>query len=375
MPAGAEPGGADLVHGLRGDLLRDPALDLGLAARDLSLPRLEHLTEHHVLDLLGRHLGPLERGRDGGAAEIGGVEGREAAAQLAERRAGGTEDHGLGHLGAVSWLSAGSGHANDTGGLHCTPPMALLPSRPAGARPATRPPTPASCPSSKASPLDEPALQALVDLGEAKRGLSKVAVTHEDAPGGGRRRVLIAGLGKRDELDAEQARVAAAAVAGRARELGAVSLSWAGPGGEGVDGGARRGHAAARSTSSTASSPSATTDAAAASSRSSSSATRWTTPSSSRAACRPRPQNAARDLQNLPSNVATPSFLADARDRDRRRHDSLEVEVLGRDAIVSRGMGALAAVAQGTHVEPRLIVLRYDRAAPADRTSASWARP
>ena len=79
--------------------------------------------------------------------------------------------------------------------------------------------------------LDEPHLQALVDLGEAKPGLKKVALEHEDAPGGGRRRVLIAGLGKRDELDAEKARVAAAVVAGRAKELGAVSLSWASPDG------------------------------------------------------------------------------------------------------------------------------------------------
>src|SRR5918998_4615853 len=77
--------------------------------------------------------------------------------------------------------------------------------------------------------LAEPDLQQLVELGEAKPGLGKVAVAHEDAPGGGRRRVLIAGLGKRDEFDGEKARVAAAAVAGRAGEMGAVSLSWALP--------------------------------------------------------------------------------------------------------------------------------------------------
>ena len=82
--------------------------------------------------------------------------------------------------------------------------------------------------------LADPALQRLIDLGEAKRGLKKVAVAHEDAPGGGQRRVLIAGLGKRDEFGAEQARVAAAAAAARAKELGAVSLSWAAPEGEGV---------------------------------------------------------------------------------------------------------------------------------------------
>src|SRR6185295_20178589 len=81
--------------------------------------------------------------------------------------------------------------------------------------------------------LSDPALQRLIELGEAKTGLKKVAVAHEDAPGGGQRRVLIAGLGKRAEFDAETARVAAAAVTGRAKELGAVSLSWAAP--EGAD--------------------------------------------------------------------------------------------------------------------------------------------
>src|ERR671916_1522556 len=84
--------------------------------------------------------------------------------------------------------------------------------------------------------LPDERLQRLVELGEAKPGLKKVAVVHEDAPGGGQRRVLIAGLGKRDEFDPEKARVAAAAAAGRAKELGAVSLSFAAPAGEGVAG-------------------------------------------------------------------------------------------------------------------------------------------
>src|SRR2546426_10938057 len=72
--------------------------------------------------------------------------------------------------------------------------------------------------------LEEPALQARGASGEAKPALKKVAVAHEDS-----RRVLIAGLGKRDELDAEKARVAAASAAGAARELGSKSLSWSAP--------------------------------------------------------------------------------------------------------------------------------------------------
>src|ERR671916_1060839 len=82
--------------------------------------------------------------------------------------------------------------------------------------------------------LPDERLQRLVELGEAKPALKKVAVAHEDAPGGGQRRVLIAGLGKRDEFGPEQARVAAAAAAARAKELGAVSLSWEAPAGDGV---------------------------------------------------------------------------------------------------------------------------------------------
>src|SRR5207248_1774310 len=38
----------------------------------------------------------------------------------------------------------------------------------------------------------------------------------------------------------------------------------------------------------------------------------------------------------------------------------LEVEVEGRDGLEGRGMGAFAAVAQGSYQEPALITLRYD---------------
>ena len=65
------------------------------------------------------------------------------------------------------------------------------------------------------------ALQALVDSGEAQAALRKLAVAHA----GGRRWVL-AGLGKRDEFDAERARVVAAAVARPRRELGTRVLCW-----------------------------------------------------------------------------------------------------------------------------------------------------
>ena len=57
----AQAGGAHLVHGLRRDLLRDAGLDLSLARGDLALPGLKDLAVDDVLDLVGAHLGALER--------------------------------------------------------------------------------------------------------------------------------------------------------------------------------------------------------------------------------------------------------------------------------------------------------------------------
>ena len=204
--------------------------------------------------------------------------------------------------------------------------------------------------------LADPALQRLVDLGEAKPGLKKVAVAHEDAPGGGQRRVLIAGLGKRDELDAERARVAAAAAAGRAKELGAVSLSWAAPAGEGVAAGIVEGtllklYSFDRFKSSK------DEDDGIESLEVSGEAVDGEVVERARVAA--LAANATRDLQNLPANVATPAFLAERAAEIADEYDTLEVELFDRDAIIANEMGAFAAVAQGTNVDPRLIVLRW----------------
>ena len=183
-----------------------------------------------------------------------------------------------------------------------------------------------------------------------------MAVTHEDAPGGGQRRVLIAGLGKRDDFDPERARVAAAAAAGRAKELGAVSLSWAAPPGDGVAGALVEGtllrlysfdrFKTKPNDNGAIESIEITGDDADAD-------------EVERARVAATAANAARDLQNLPANVATPAFLAERAGEIADGHDALEIELFDRDAIVARGMGAFAAVAQGSHIEPRLIVLRW----------------
>ena len=180
-------------------------------------------------------------------------------------------------------------------------------------------------------------------------------MAHEDGT-----RVLVAGMGKRDELDGEKARVAASAVAGRAKEVGAKTLSWEAPDGFAgpiVEGTLLKLYEFKQFKSSGDDDEDededednglATLEMAGADDA-----------EVAAAATAANAQNAARDLQNLPSNVATPTFLAERAREIADQHESLEVEVLGRDDIESRGMGAFAAVAKGTHTEPQLIVLRY----------------
>jgi leucyl aminopeptidase len=70
--------------------------------------------------------------------------------------------------------------------------------------------------------------------------------------------------------------------------------------------------------------------------------------------------NAARVLQDTPANDMTPTDLASRAHELAAELANLSVSVDGRAAIVARGMGAFAAVAQGTYEEPALITLRYD---------------
>src|SRR3954462_6325414 len=68
---------------------------------------------------------------------------------------------------------------------------------------------------------------ALVASGEAKGKLRSIAIAH---PGGdGPARVIVAGLGKREEFDAQRARIAAAVAMSRARDAGARSAAFTVP--------------------------------------------------------------------------------------------------------------------------------------------------
>ena len=213
--------------------------------------------------------------------------------------------------------------------------------------------------------LDDARLRALVDSGEAKGKLKKVAVTHEEAPGGGLRRVIVAGLGKRDELDAEKARVAAAAAAGRAGGLGARSLSWTVPELDGVAGGLVEGTLLKLYKFDRYKTKPEDDEDSPPEVESLELVSEWIPDGvdlegeAERARLVTAAQNATRDLQNTPANVATPTFLADRARELAEEHDSLSVETFDGEGIRSLGMGAFSAVAQGTYEEPRLIVLRY----------------
>jgi leucyl aminopeptidase len=77
-------------------------------------------------------------------------------------------------------------------------------------------------------------------------------------------------------------------------------------------------------------------------------------------------QNFARDLINEPSNLMTPTILAD-RARKMASEVGLICEVHGADKIKALKMGAFWGVAQGSDEPPALVVLRYDPVGAADK--------
>jgi leucyl aminopeptidase len=202
-------------------------------------------------------------------------------------------------------------------------------------------------------------LQALVDSGEAKRGLRKLAVTHAEG-----RRYIVAGLGGRAGFDPERARVVAAGVVARAKELGAKTLCWEVPhhvtgahAGALVEGTLIAAYAF-REYKSGGDDDDDDDDDAGLEALMLSAHDDVSGPAAS-AATVAQAVNAARDLQNRPANDLTPAALAERA----QALEGVSVEVLDGAGIRAAGMGAFAAVAQGSEVDPRLITIRYE---PAD---------
>jgi len=66
----------------------------------------------------------------------------------------------------------------------------------------------------------------------------------------------------------------------------------------------------------------------------------------------------ARTLGNLPSNICTPTYLAEQA-RKLAREFKLDIEVLERRDMEKLGMGSFLAVTKASHEPPKLIVLHY----------------
>ncbi len=196
-------------------------------------------------------------------------------------------------------------------------------------------------------------LQALLDAGEAKPKLEHVAVTHRDG-----RRVVLAGLGPREQFDGERARIVAAVVGRRARELGARHLCWELPPavGDGVAAGLVQGTLLGAYRFTRYRPPA---DEPALDQLTISAPGHDLKDVVDRAAVLAEAQNRARDLGNAPPNDLTPAALADYAIALAERHAALTVTVLDEDELRTRGMGAFAAVAQGSAQPAQLIALEY----------------
>lgn len=66
-----------------------------------------------------------------------------------------------------------------------------------------------------------------------------------------------------------------------------------------------------------------------------------------------------KNLANLPSNICTPTYLADEAKKLAKSYSSISVKVLDEKEMKKLGMGALLAVSQGSAEEAKLICLEY----------------
>jgi leucyl aminopeptidase len=194
---------------------------------------------------------------------------------------------------------------------------------------------------------------------DAKASYKKATLVHPGTP----RRALVVGLGDRGDFTPERARVAAAIAARTASSMDATSLALSGPDGDDpasvatamVEGAILASYRFDRFKSKS--------DEDEEDSKALDELTVIADGGLAEAVEAARigaeAENFARELQDLPSNVVTPSYLAGRANAIAEEHDSVTCEVLGREQIKEKGMGGLVAVSQGTAEEPQLIVLRY----------------
>jgi leucyl aminopeptidase len=220
-------------------------------------------------------------------------------------------------------------------------------------------------PSNGARQLDEgleARLRRLADHGELKGTLGKTVLLHTDGESKVRR-VVVAGVGKRDEVDVDALRTAASAVVRRVADVGgtvawlldeSLPLSFAEQARAIVEGTVLGSYRPGRwKTEEQTEKPvekivlwAADDDTLAETAGRIAQIGKWV--------------NAARDLANSPPNELTPEALAER--AAELAGPNLKVEALDPGRIDELGMGALAAVGRASANGPRLIVLRYDPA-------------
>ena len=69
-----------------------------------------------------------------------------------------------------------------------------------------------------------------------------------------------------------------------------------------------------------------------------------------------------RTIANYPANICTPTYIANEAIKLAHKFSKLNVKIHNREHMQAMGMGALLAVAQGSHEPPQLIELQYDGA-------------
>jgi leucyl aminopeptidase len=205
-------------------------------------------------------------------------------------------------------------------------------------------------------------LQRLADGGELKSDLGATVVLLTDGEVKARR-IVVAGVGKRDEIDADALRTAASAVAHSVADVGgalgwlldeSLPLSLEEQARAIVEGTMLGSYSPARWK--TQEQPEAGVDRIVLYT----SAGNGLAQTASRSASVGRWVNVARDLANAPPNELTPETLA-ARAAE-LAGPKLAVEALDPARIDELGMGALSAVGRASSNGPRLIVLRYEPA-------------
>ncbi len=80
-----------------------------------------------------------------------------------------------------------------------------------------------------------------------------------------------------------------------------------------------------------------------------------------------RGMNRARQLGNLPGNIATPTFLADHARELEAEHSAISVDLLNETRMRELGMGSFLSVSAGSEQDAYLIVLHYRGADAGDK--------